>query len=157
MRNPAVKSRKSGQQPKPSMTNVDDIVKSTAPTLAVGQVDNLTQNPGDREALSHLSRSPLSLAKSVFQPQREAKSTLANIKLSRRDAVLKSLSQRSDRTKMELCSKEGFRPQPFAEETLQAAIECSVQDASVQAALQTAVLVDSCPRPARRRLTPRRS
>ena len=157
--NPAIQSLKSGQT-KPSFDNVEDLVKSAEVairrhrviantmdwhlSLAVSQADELAHqaDPRDKEMIAQLNRSLLSLAKSVSQLQKESTTSLANVKLRRRDAILKSLGQLSERTKNELRSKELFGPQLFGEETLQAAVERTVQDAQFKSALKTAVLVE---------------
>ena len=77
---------------------------------------------------TNINRSFLSLAKSVLQLQRESTSALANLKPCRRDAILKSLGELSDRTKTELRSKKLFGPGLFDEETLQVVLERTVQD-----------------------------
>ena len=163
--NPAIQSLKSGQQSKPSYDNVEDLVKASEVaisrhrvvantmdwhlSLAVSQVDNLSQHADqkDKEALAQLNRSLLSLAKSVSQLQKESTTALGNDKLCMRDAVLKTLGQLSERTRSELRSKELFGPQLFREETLQAAVEHTVQDAQYKSALKTAVLVDKLSKP----------
>ena len=95
-------------QLKPSYDNVEDLVKASEVairrhrvvsntmdwylSLAVSQVASLSQHADqrDKEALAQLNRSLLSFAKSVSQLQ-ESTTSLANVKLRRRDAVLKTL------------------------------------------------------------------
>jgi hypothetical protein len=95
-----------------------------------------------KEKVKRISRILMSAGKSIAQLEQEQAVALANNRLRRRDAYLKSTGYLPEDVKGRMRTEAIANKRLFEESTLQAAVTRSREDASAKSTLKTAQLVD---------------
>lgn len=159
--NSSLAAFKPGNTLKPSFDNAEDLVKTQESagkrqTLITNSLDwqcaaaaNILQELGEhkmssaaKDKLKLAGRILLSAGKSISQLEQEQVVGLANLRLRRRDAYLKSLGQIPEDVKSKLRVEKVQDTRLFEEEVLQTALTRVREDAKAKSTLKTVQLVD---------------
>jgi len=159
--NPSLTSFKTGNSIKPSFENPDEMAKSyevavtrqtritnaldwqcaTAASLVL-ELNKHTVSDRAKDKIKKVGRILMSAGKSIAQLEQEQTVTLANCRLRRRDAYLRSTGYLPDDVKSKMRTQAITDKRLFEETTVQAALTRSREDASAKSTLKTVQLMD---------------
>lgn len=159
--NPSLTSFKPGNSIKPSFENSDDMAKSHEVTLTrqcritnaldwqcaaaaslVLELNKHSVSSRAKDKIKKISRILMSAGKSIAQLEQEQAVGLANNRLRRRDAYIKTAGYLPEDVKSKMRTEAISDRRLFEETTLQAAITRTREEASAKSTMKTAQLVD---------------